>query len=310
MRVMYPAVLAAAAFAAVAAALPVAAAGRQAPGAPTASAPSAPAAAPAAPGSEIVVTGRRDQAQQVADFVAALTPAEGGAIPRFIDQLCPAAVGLLPEQNEAVAARLRQVALAVGLKAAPAGCAPNAFVVVTVSKRAFMELLAKRRPQVFGFTDPRELKRLAFGRERAAAWQIAGAVDKKDKAQRYNDVFSGSPSEAWEAVNRARANPRGYDAAVLVVELKALEGLTATQVADYAAMRLLARLDPARLPAGAPSILTAVEAREGSEVPMTLTQWDAGFLKGLYGSGFSHSTGRQRAEIGRALTKGLTTPEK
>ncbi|MBV9932310.1 MAG: hypothetical protein JO013_15400 [Alphaproteobacteria bacterium] len=279
--------------------------------APAASAPAAaPAPAPSPANPDIVVTGRRDQAQQVADFVAALTPAEGGAIPRFVDQVCPAAAGLLPEQNAAVAARLRQVARAVGLKAAPEGCAPNAFVVVTQNKRAFMELLAKRRPQVFGFVEPRELRRLAFGPERAAAWQIAGAVDRKDKPQRYNDIFSGSPSEAWEAVNRARGNPRGYDAAVLVVELKALEGLTATQVADYAAMRLLARLDPKRLPAGSPpTILAALEAREGAEVPVTLTRWDAGFLKGLYGSGFQHSTGRQRAEIGRTMTQGLAAPQ-
>src|SRR4051812_26638777 len=60
------------------------------------------AGAPAGP--EIVVTGRRgQQEQQVTDFVAALTASPDGAIPRFVDQVCPAAAGLLPEQNEAVA---------------------------------------------------------------------------------------------------------------------------------------------------------------------------------------------------------------
>jgi len=298
--------------AAVAGALLAAAGAAFAAGAtPVASAPGgASAAAPAPAGSEIVVTGRRDQAQQVADFVAALTPAEGGAIPRFVDQLCPAAVGLLPEQNEAVAARLRAVAVAVGLKAAPEGCSPNAFIVVTESKRAFLELLGKRRPQVFGFIEPRELRRMAFGPERAAAWQIAGAVDKKDKAQRYNDIFSGSPSEAWEAVARARSNPRGFDAAVLVVEMRAVNGLTATQVADYAAMRLLARIDPNRLPPGAPpTILTALEAREGNQVPVTLTRWDAGFLKGLYATSINRKTAAQRSEIAGTVAKGLGTPE-
>jgi hypothetical protein len=245
----------------------------------------------------------------VAEFVAALTPATEGAIPRFVDQVCPAAAGLLPAQNEAVAARLKQVAQAVGLKAAPDGCAPNAFVVVTENKRAFIEMLARRHPQTFGFMTPRALRRLAFGPARAAAWQIAGAVDRKDKAQRYNDIFSGSPSEAWETVARARGNPRSFDAAVLVIEMRGVHGLTATQVADYAAMRLYAHIDPARLPAGSPpTILTALDAPLGSDVPITLTAWDAGFLKGLYASGFGARVATQRAQIAGKISEGLATP--
>ena len=265
---------------------------------------------PASPSAEIVVTGRRGQEQQVKDFVAALTPAPDGAIPRFVDEVCPAAAGLLPEQNAALAARIKTVAAAIGIKAAPEGCAPNAFVVVTENKKAYMQLLAKRRPQVFGFVNPRELRKLAFGPERAAAWQMAGAVDKKDKAQRYNDIFSGSPSEAWETVARARSNPRGFDAAVLVVEMHAVHGLTAVQVADYAAMRLFAHIDPARLPAGGPpTILTALDAPMGSDLPVTLTKWDAGFLRGLYGSSINARTASQRADIARNISKGLEKPE-
>jgi hypothetical protein len=267
-------------------------------------------APPPGSGTEIVVTGRRGQEQQVRDFVAALTPAENGAIPRFVDQVCPAAAGLLAEQNEAVAARLKQVAAAIGLKAAPDGCAPNAFVVITESKRSFMELLGKRLPQTFGSTPPREVRRLAYSPARAAAWQIAGAVDRKDKAQRYNDIFSGSPSEAWEAVNRARNNPRGFDAAVLVIEMRGVHGLTTTQVADYAAMRLFAHIDPARLPAGSPpTILTVLDAPLGSDVPVTLTKWDAGFLRGLYASGFNRRVATQRDQIAGRINQALETPQ-
>jgi hypothetical protein len=261
------------------------------------------AAAPPA----IVITGRRGQEQQVKDFVAALTPSPDGAIPRFVDEVCPAAAGLLPEQNAALAARLRQVAVAIGLKAAPEGCAPNAFVVVvTGSKKAFLEAVQKRHPQTFGMMTARDIRRLAMAPGPAAAWQIAGAVDKKDKAQRYNDIFSGSPSEAWEAVNRARSNPTGFDASILVIEMAPLQGLTTTQAADYAAMRLFAHLDPARLPAPAPpTILTALDAPLGSQVPMTLTRWDAGFLKGLYATRLYARPNSQRADIAREVSQGL-----
>jgi hypothetical protein len=266
-------------------------------------------APPPSSSSDIVVTGRRGQEQQVRDFVAALTPAEAGAIPRFVDEVCPAAAGLLPAQNEAVAARLRQVAVAIGLKAAPAGCAPNAFIVVADSKRAFLEAVAEKHPQSFGLMTAREIRRLAAAPGRAAAWQIAGAVDRKDKAQRYNDIFSGSPSEAWETAARARNNRRGFDAAVLVVDMRGVHGLTAGQVADYAAMRLFAHLDPARLPADSPpTILTALDAAMGSDVPVTLTAWDAGFLRGLYATSINRRTGTQRAEIAGKISEGLAAP--
>ena len=244
--------------------------------------------------------------------MAALAPKGAGAIPRFVDAVCPAAWGLAPEQNEAVAARLRQVAVAVGLKAAAEGCAPNAFVVAAGDKRAFVEALARRRPKAFGVLGPREVVRLARAPGPAVAWQLAGAGHLEgDAYKRYDDVFAGRVSEASEVEARARANPRGFDASVLVVEMKALEGLTVTQLADYAAMRLFAKLDPARLGAGAPpTILMALDAPAGSEVPVTMTRWDAGFLKGLYASGFERSTAAQRAAIGRSVAKGVAAPER
>ena len=71
-----------------------------------------------------------------------------------------------------------------------------------------------------------------------------------------------------------------FIAAVVVVELDALGGLTVTQLADYAAMRAFARTDPRRLKGtGAPTILSAIEAPMNSPVPLTLTEWDLAFLQ-------------------------------
>src|SRR4051812_22004732 len=100
--------------------------------------------------SEIVVSGYRDRDQQVRDFVAALTPARpDGNVSRFFASFCPGVTGLGPGQGERVTERLRKVAAAVGVPVDAPGCAPNALVIVTESKRALIEALALKRPAFF-----------------------------------------------------------------------------------------------------------------------------------------------------------------
>lgn len=90
----------------------------------------------------------------------------------------------------------------------------------------------------------------------------------------------------------------------MVVESKALGGLSTTRLADYAAMRALARIDPARIDAPAPStILRVLDAGADSEVPITLTQWDFSFLKGLHSSPHNLYAPSQRSEIGRVMER-------
>lgn len=43
----------------------------------------------------------------------------------------------------------------------------------------------------------------------------------------------------------------------------------------------------------------------GAEVPITMTQWDLGFLRGLYASTESLRTPAQRTEIRRRLLRDL-----
>lgn len=222
--------------------------------------PAAPAIAQEAsdpPSAEIVVTGTREREEQVRAFVQALTPAPGGSIPRFIfDSVCPAVSGLVPAQKEAVTTRLRDVIAAVGVPLGPRGCVPNIFVIATPDKRAFIELLAKRRAYSFGAMTAREIRRLARAPGPTAAWQLEGPVDSSGVPARFDEQLGVFVNRTTEASSRVTTvGRRGFDAAALVVETGALNGLTTVQLADYAAMRLLVKLDPARLPAGAPSTI-------------------------------------------------------
>lgn len=72
-------------------------------------------------------------------------------------------------------------------------------------------------------------------------------------------------------------------AAVVVIERDAVVGMTTTQLAGYAAVRTFARTDPQKVQGlSAPTILSILDAPDDTEVPVTLTQWDLGYLRGLY----------------------------
>ena len=101
-----------------------------------------------------------------------------------------------------------------------------------------------------------------------------------------------------------------FFAAAVVVERRALEGLTTIQLADYALMRALARIDPTRVPPSSPrTILSVLEAPMGTEIPITITRWDLGFLRGLYASTPNLRTTQQRGEIQGRVAAELDRPE-
>ena len=86
-----------------------------------------------------------------------------------------------------------------------------------------------------------------------------------------------------------------------------LSGLTVIQLADYAAMRAFAQVDPSRLEkSAAPTILTILDAPMGSAVPITLTEWDLAYLKALYSSTENRLAGQQRHEMGNKIARELS----
>jgi hypothetical protein len=270
-------------------------------------------APPAADDPEIVVTGQ-DIDQQISDFVGALTQAPPrGQLSRFEHKVCPAAIGLPPGQKQAVVTRIRRVAEAAGLEVGGARCIPNVLLMVTSDKRAFLEALERKHDYYFGDLSPGQVRRLVREPGPATAWQLQGPPLDSDGVEMSQGGAAALPGADYY-VNRtvkapsriaAAARPQ-FQAAALVVEQRALDGLTTLQLADYAAMRLFARTDPERLAAAGPAtILKVLDAPMGSEVPLTLTAWDLAFLKGLYAATDNLYAASQRTEIKRRIEKEL-----
>lgn len=250
----------------------------------------------------IVVTGQKDMEQQIESFVGALTPASPrGQIARFEKAICPGAFGMPDAPRAAVKDRIRLVAEGVGLDVGGAHCKPNLVVMVVPDKAAFLKTLGRKHYYMFGDRTPSKVRQLIAEPGPATAWQIQTMVNGDGRA-----IFN----ESDMPINRSTRTPSritpparpAFMAAVVVIESKALEGLSTTQLADYAAMRAFARIDPARMDASAPStILRILDAAADSEVPVTLTQWDFAFLKGLYSSPNNLYAPSQRSEIRRVM---------
>ena len=262
-----------------------------------------------APGEEgeIVVEGIRERDRQIERFVGALTEAPmRGQLSRFDWQVCPAVAGLPQAQADAIVQRMRQVAQAAGVPLADPGCAPNALVIATPDKAATLRWLRREYPAYFRNALD---ERIQVPNEPgpAVAWQIESRLDEDGRPvgvdlinQRYVVESTRSPSRLTAA-----SRPH-FVASVLVVQLDALAGLTTTQVADYAAMRVFAKTDPSRLARStAPTILNVLDAGMDSEIPLSMTQWDLGFLKALYASEENHFASQQRGEMRRLLEQEL-----
>ena len=258
--------------------------------------------------SEIVVTGARDRDEQIADFVAALTPGRvGGQLSRFEEPVCPAAIGLSPNHNKKVAARMRRVAGAAGVPVGQEGCSPNVFVVVAQDRDAMIRAIRKQWRDPLG-----DRVRIPDQPGPAVALHLEGLLDangiqagvKQDDGDGRSGYYVVESSHGGSRLTPA-SRPH-FIVSALVVEPDVIAGLTTMQLADYAVMRLLARTDPSRLEGStAPTILTILEAPIGSLVPASLTDWDLGFLRAFYGSAENRYANQQRTEMQRLLRNDL-----
>lgn len=261
---------------------------------------------PAEP-SEVVVTGVRNTDREVREFVGTLTTKGGDRqLSRFETRdVCPAAIGLAPAQKAAVVARLRAVAKAAGVPLAKDSCRPNVMVVITRDKKALLQSLSRDGGEYFGSLTSGEVRRLIDDPSPAVAWHLGGTLNADGIEMQRSGDDQVAVNRTGNAGSRITRPSRPHlAAAAVVIQADALVGLTTTQLADYAAMRVFARTDPTLLPERtAPTILKVLDAAMDSQTPVTLTNWDLGLLKGLYGSAANLSAASQRSLVAGSVSK-------
>ena len=263
-------------------------------------------------GTTITVTGNRDVRETIRDFVGALTPGRSSTpLAKFERQVCPRTIGLAPRLGDAVTQRMRRVAEAANIRVAGPKCVPNVVVVVTRDKQAFLQALDRQKDTYFdGIPLPR-VRALLRDPSSATAWQLNGPpVSANGMEIWFNEVTQRYENRTTEATSRLKSPARPqFEAAVVVIDAKAIEGLSVTQLADYAALRAYTNADPKRLPADAPaSILKVIDAPADAEVPLSMTAWDLGFLRGLYTAPPNNPANAQRSAIGSAVEREVAKP--
>jgi hypothetical protein len=256
---------------------------------------------------EIVVTAAGSDAA-IRDFVEALTPGSPeGQLSRFETRAaCPQAAGFTPAQAAAIVARMRRVAVGAGVPVARAGCRPNILVVATADNRGFLSTLRRKHAGYFAGIPSHRVDQLVSAPGPVAAWQIGGPELNGDGMEIYRggEVPVNRTTRSGSRLQEA-ARPQ-FGAALVVIEAEAMTGLTTTQVADYAAVRAYARVDPAKLaPSSPPTILKAVGAAPDVAVPVTLTAWDLGFLRALSAAPRNLKARADRSVIAQGLRKNV-----
>lgn len=270
------------------------------------------AQSPPAEGDPIVVTGTRETREQVRSFIKGITVETEDQIAVFADNVCPFATGLPPAHNEVIVRRVRKVAADAGIPVAKEGCRPNLTVIVAADGRGFLKHLRKERPTLFPEMTRREREALENGPVRA--WQTielrradGGPVEMISFLEVPGEPPKYIPGGAYVVPDVAnsrirKSTRRDLSRSFVVFDLDAIRGMTLAQVADYAAMRTLARTKPGR---GERSILGLFD-KAGGAPAAELTRWDAAYLKSLYATSNTLAASQQRKNMGKIVREELT----
>jgi hypothetical protein len=271
-----------------------------------AAAPDAPAPPASASSGDIVVEGIREQKERVRQFIKALDDVPNfGQIGKFHSPVCPSVMGLPGAQAWMIAERMKRVAQAAGMRIGDAKCAPNVFLIASVSKGEAIEALYLRFPAYFRGMEGEDVRKLAASAEPSVAWQIKGLLSADGTVLKKLPMDGHYINEGMNSGSRVRSGTMPqFVASMVMVERGALTGLSVTQVADFAAMRAFADTDPHRAAAsGAPTILTILDKAKNEMVPVTLTQWDLGYLTSLYATSNAYYASYQRGDMERVLAR-------
>lgn len=235
--------------------------------------------------STIVVTGKQAQAPtgnevlNEARGISRLGPYDAYvvALARFWEPVCPGVTGLRADYAEAMVERMRGNVVRLKVPLAKPGCSPNLVVAFEEDGRLLLSGLERQRPGIFSLVSQSEQAEMLADKAPvrvwnniAERWTGAGPLPEK-----------GVKASVWGQLDR-NAMPYGYDilGALIVFDRSAAEGLTLTQLADYATMRGLSHTRP---PSGAQPMATILSLfDQGGAGPDELTDFDIGYLRSLY----------------------------
>jgi hypothetical protein len=256
----------------------------------------------------VLVIGTRDMGEAASDFVRQITVETADQIAKFSDDICPASFGLPAAYNVVIVERMRQVAQATGVGTARAGCRPNVVIITADDTGELVTRLHDERADMFRGLELADIRRVMRSDQPIRVWQMVETRGADGRPTQWIELVPGRTVRALTGVMPSmtqESTRQDLAMSVVVFDVDAIEGMTLTQIADYAAMRSFARTGTGRVPYRR-SILTLFDdsAAEGVGVD-ALTPWDAAYLRALYATNNTVSGARQRSDMARMIERDL-----
>jgi hypothetical protein len=237
---------------------------------------------------EIVVTARPDPAPEVSQAKSQardITDASNifdEPLPLFQDKVCPGVSGLPVDLAEYIADRIRFNAKRVGLRLAKAGeCSPNLLVAFVLDGQKALVKYADKGNTILAnvpvvarrqmIQDPGPVHAFVVAQDRTHT----GGLPNFDPKQQYEVVKVEQEHSLFLLPTRS-----DIQMSIMLINIPAIDGMSAKQLADYATMRGLARTKPAAGDSTYSTILTLFDPDSGH--PAELTNFDLGYLRSLY----------------------------
>jgi hypothetical protein len=254
-----------------------------------------------ATGPDIVVTSRPEptakEVEKQAKAISRMGDFYHDPLARFSEPVCPGVLGLPPDAAGIIVDRIRYDAERVGAPVeASTNCKANILVVFTRDGGAEVRRLIKERGYLFDGLDTPEARELKAEPGPVRAWNVTQlrnrhGQEESPTVEPMGVKIDGDPGLfPMRVITAPTSDSRLFlasrvdiTASVVMVDLAATNGLPVAQIADYAAMRALARTRPAEGDTSASTILSLFDP--ASAHPREMTSFDLAYLRSLYDAG-------------------------
>lgn len=273
-------------------------------------------------GPDIVVTGKADpterQTAQQARSISRMGDVYHDPLARFSDPICPGVLGLPVDAAGIVVDRIRYDAERAGAPVEKTtNCKANIIVVFTRDGGAEVGRLLKTRGYLFDGLDTAEAKELQEEKGPVRAWNVTALRNRF--GQEENPRFIAAGLQLGDDSGSLRMGPVrvtsaptsdsrvflasrvDITASVVVIDLAAIDGMPVARIADYAAMRALARTRPAEGDTAASTILSLFDP--AGQAPREMTSFDLAYLRTLYDAGSNLPASAKILNVSRMLEK-------
>lgn len=273
---------------------------------------SSPAGSTGTPLPQVTIEAQREVLERrVRTFVShSLQPAFDVSLVRWSIPVCPLVVGMQQSTNEYVATRVRQVATSAGARTASQPCEANLVILISAQPEAVLQAWYKKDFHVFeGFEGASDSTINAFIKtpRLARVWYNIHTERPHGMSYSFSTAAPFNPAsprtnQMDDATRTVFAGVRAFTTVIVAFDSTRLKGIKVRQLADYSAMVGLAQIQNDVDVGTAPSILRVFAAPDDAK-PEGVSDWDAAFLKALYGT--NQQSTMQKGEIARRMVSDI-----